>query len=148
MLEISLFGELGVRRDGAPVALPQSRKTRALLTYLILNDGPHRREKLCELFWQVPDDPRQSLRWSLSKLRGVVNDEVERIASDRERVSFEPHGAAIDFIEAKRAQEAGFEALPVVELERLAGATRGVFLDGLDLAGQPEYETWRSAEQE
>lgn len=148
MLEISLFGELSVRRDGAPVALPQSRKTRALIAYLILNEGWHRRERLCEFFWQVPDDPRQSLRWSLSKLRSVVNDEADRITADRERVAFEPHGAIIDFLEAKNACAAGLVDFPLADLERLANLTRGVFLDALDLSGQPEYETWRMAEQE
>lgn len=148
MLEISLFGELSVRRDGACVALPQSRKTRALLAYLILNEGWHRRERLCELFWQIPDDPRQSLRWSLSKLRGVVNNAAERITADRERAAFEPHGATVDFLEAIKARAADFGGMSVAELERFADLTRGVFLDGLDLSGQPDFESWRMAEQE
>ena len=33
-VEIRLFGELAVLRDGRPVALPASKKTRALLAYL------------------------------------------------------------------------------------------------------------------
>ena len=74
-LHIRLLGELQLSRGGEVLPLPQSRKTRALLCYLILTPGPQRREKLCELLWQVPDDPRGSLRWSLSKLRPLVNDE-------------------------------------------------------------------------
>ena len=69
MLEVRVLGELEVIRDGAPVTLPPSRKTRALLAYLALTRAKHRREELCEMFWDVPDDPRGALRWSLSKIR-------------------------------------------------------------------------------
>lgn len=149
MLKISLFGELRVERDHLPAALPQSRKTRALLAYLILVEGYQRRERLCELLWQVPDDPRQSLRWSLSKLRAVVNEgDVERIAADRERVAFIAHGASIDIVEFRRMLDGGLDKISVPDLERVADAMRGVFLDGLELSGQTEYEAWRLAEQE
>ncbi|HEX3413501.1 MAG TPA: hypothetical protein VHT00_17440, partial [Stellaceae bacterium] len=67
MLEFRVLGELEVLSDGAPLALPPSRKTRALLAYLALTRHAHRRERLCEIFWDVPDDPRGALRWSLSK---------------------------------------------------------------------------------
>ena len=45
-----------------------------MLAYLALNRRTLRREHLCELLWEVPDDPRGSLRWSLSKLRQLVDD--------------------------------------------------------------------------
>ena len=35
---------------------------------------PYRRERLCEIFWENPDDPRGASRWSLSKIRPIVND--------------------------------------------------------------------------
>ena len=72
-LEIRVLGEFAVRRDGKDISLPPSRKTRALLAYLAVVDRPHRRERLCRMFWDVPDDPRGALRWSLSKIRQVVN---------------------------------------------------------------------------
>ena len=72
-LEISLLGELRVVARGAEVALPASRKARALLAFLVATGRPHRRERLCELFWDQPDDPKAALRWALSKLRGVVD---------------------------------------------------------------------------
>ena len=37
MLAIRVLGELAVLRDGKPLALPPSRKTRALLGYLVAN---------------------------------------------------------------------------------------------------------------
>ena len=72
-LELRLLGEMTLTRDGEPLALPQSKKTRALLAYLAVTGRPHRRERLCSLLWDVPDDPRGALRWSLSKLRSVVD---------------------------------------------------------------------------
>ena len=38
-----VLGDFSVRRDGAVVALPQSRKTRALLAYLSVIEKPQRR---------------------------------------------------------------------------------------------------------
>jgi hypothetical protein len=61
-LEIGVLGELRVARDGKPVPLPRSKETRALLAYLVVSGRPQRRERLCDLFWEVPDDPRGALR--------------------------------------------------------------------------------------
>jgi pimeloyl-ACP methyl ester carboxylesterase/DNA-binding SARP family transcriptional activator len=148
-LEIRLFGGLQVFRHGAMVALPQSRKTRALLAYLILRAAPQRRDRLCELFWDTPDDPRASLRWSLSKLRALVNDrETVRLTADRERVAFEAHGAVVDLLRAEEACVSGLVHLPREELLGLCSACSGGPLAGLDLPDQPAYETWRIAQQE
>ena len=57
VLEIKVLGDLQVLRDGTATALPPSRKTRALLAYLALTRHPHRREQLCEMFWDVPRSP-------------------------------------------------------------------------------------------
>ncbi|MGE3784665.1 MAG: alpha/beta hydrolase, partial [Alphaproteobacteria bacterium] len=73
MLEIRVLGALEVIRDGAGATLPPSRKTRALLAYLALSRSPHRRERLCVMFWVVPVDPRGALRWSLSLFRPLVD---------------------------------------------------------------------------
>ena len=82
-----MLGELDVRRAGLSLAQPPSKKTRALLAYLALTARPHRREALCSLLWDITDDPRGALRWSLSKLRKQVDDEREtRLLTDREHV--------------------------------------------------------------
>jgi DNA-binding SARP family transcriptional activator len=70
---MDLIGELAVRQGGEAIALPRSRKCRALIAYLAATARPQRREHLCELLWEVPDDPRGSLRWSLSKIAGAGN---------------------------------------------------------------------------
>ena len=49
-LEVRVLGEFAVRRNGQDVALPPSRKTRALLAYLAVVGRPQRRERLCQMF--------------------------------------------------------------------------------------------------
>ena len=62
VLSLHFLGEARVLRDGATLELPPSRKTRALLAYLAVTGRPHRRERLCSLLWDLPDDPRGALR--------------------------------------------------------------------------------------
>ena len=51
-LRVSLLGELRLTTRRARAALPASKKTRALLGYLVATGPPHLRERLCELFWE------------------------------------------------------------------------------------------------
>ena len=145
-LQIRLFGAIAVLRDGEPAELPQSKKTRALLAYLALNKGAHRRERLCELFWEIPDDPRGSLRWSLSKLRGVVNNHAQEcIKADRNTVSLD--GVEVDFLTMQRLSE----NLGDVSTERIRAIVdkfKSGILDDLALPAQEQYETWRLSQQE
>ena len=67
-LEIRLLGNMEILRDGVVLAMPPSRKTRALLAYLALTPRAVRRDHLCELLWELPDDPRGSHTHSLACL--------------------------------------------------------------------------------
>jgi DNA-binding SARP family transcriptional activator/pimeloyl-ACP methyl ester carboxylesterase len=147
-LQIDVLGELSVRRAGAALPLPQSKKTRALLGYLVLQSAPQRREALCELLWDLPDDPRAALRWSLTKLRPLLNDAVERLEADRERVTFQPRGADIDLTRIRGGCEAGLEQRDASALWALERAFRGPLLEGLELPTQPAFATWRLGQQE
>jgi len=89
---IGLLGPVTVTRGGVPVGLPQSQKTRALLAYLAVTGRPQQRERLCAMFWDVADDPRGALRWSLSKLRVLDDEDAPRIIADRQTAGFEPAG--------------------------------------------------------
>jgi len=147
-LSLRLLGEIELVRGGKPVALPASKKTRALLAYLAITAKAHRRERLCTLFWDVPDDPRGALRWSLSKLRALVDDpDRARIAGGRETVALDTEGVDIDVLTARRGA-AACVGLSLAELKDTAGLFRGEFLEGLDLATCPEFEAWRAAERE
>src|SRR3546814_1704372 len=86
-IEVGLLGELALRCGGMLVALPASRKTRAIFVYLLLTGKPARRERLCEIFFDIPDDPRTALRWSLSKIRAMLGPFAGALQADRARVS-------------------------------------------------------------
>jgi len=141
MLSIRTFGALEIRDDGEMLALPASRKTRALLGYLALSGAPQRRDRLCELFWELPDDPRGALRWSLSKLRPIVNgDGAPRLLADRERVGVDPDRVSVDFVEVRAVagdEDASLESL-VAAWER----TNGVVMEDCELSNQPSFAAW------
>ena len=63
-MQLRLLGPMALIADGGPVRLPASRKTRALLGYLAVEGKPICRDRLCHLFWEMPDDPKGALRWS------------------------------------------------------------------------------------
>jgi len=148
-LELKFLGELAVIRDGERLALPASRKTRALLAYLALNRRTFRREHLCELLWEIPDDPRHSLRWSLSKLRRLVDDDTQqRIVADRVGVRFDPTGVDIDIVALTALTDGELARCSLQQLEEAAARYGGIPLEGLDLPNFHEFDAWCSTERE
>lgn len=147
-LQLHVLGELRVTRGGAAVALPASKKTRALLAYLALTGRPHRRERLCEIFWDLPDDPRGSLRWALSKIRKLVDEPgAVRLAADRERASFDPQDAVVDVQAIRRALEAPGADPTIEALRSMAKALSEPLLDGLDMPQSDVFQAWLTAER-
>src|SRR5678815_3646902 len=105
-MQLRLLGPMAVIAEGKPLPLPASRKTRALLGYLAAEGKPVRRERLCHLFWEIPDDPKAALHLS---------------------------GLDIDYIELKAAA-ANLAATPTERLEQIcASASGGLFMCELDL---------------
>lgn len=138
MLELRLLGELQVLRDGKAVPLPASKKTRALLGYLVLTGREQLRGSLCSLLWEGPGDPRASLRWSLTKIRPLVDEDPPRLVADRERVSFRREGAVLD-IDDLRLVGKRLDDAPLDELVAMADRVRGELLEGLDLHDCQRY---------
>ena len=149
-LRIRLLGELQlVGCDGRAIALPASKKTRALLGYLIATGQAHRRERLCDLLWDGPDDPRAELRWSLSKIRPLLaSDSGVRLSADRERVGIELDGAVVDLSSVQALLSKDITAAPSPALEEAASLFGGEFLDGLDLPLCYRFQEWCMAERE
>ncbi|MGK9169955.1 hypothetical protein KXR53_26815 [Inquilinus limosus] len=148
-LHIRLLGPLAVRRDGAAVALPASRKARALIAYLALAPRAVSRSHLCGLMWDVPNDPRAELRWCLSKLRGVVDDpDHRRLETDGNAVALDLTDCFVDAIEVARATRQGLETLPPDRLRVLHALFQGEFLDGLEIDRNPEFNGWLTAQRQ
>ena len=148
-LAIRLLGELQVAGAGGALPLPASKRTRALLGYLIATGTAHLRQNLCDLLWDGPDDPRGALRWSLSKLRGITDDAArQRLDADRERVAFVADDVDIDVRRADGLLSDGVAAAPIDVLEAAAAVLQGEFLDGLDLPACHRFHHWCMAERE
>lgn len=148
-LELQFLGEFEVRRNGRALSLPPSKKTRALLAYLSLQPRRFRREHLCELLWEIPDDPRGSLRWSLSKLRRLVDDKKRaRIVADRKSVAVDSEDVSIDVRELRELVAGGLADVPLEALEAAAARYRGNFLEGLEFSNFHDFHSWCVAERE
>jgi DNA-binding SARP family transcriptional activator len=148
-LEFRFLGDFEVRKDGRALPLPPSKKTRALLAYLSLQSRHFRREQLCQLLWEIPDDPRGSLRWSLSKLRRLVDDDGRtRVLADRDRVGIDTEGISIDTRELRRLVAAGLTKVATENLLSAAARYRGNVLEGLEFSGFHTFHAWCVAERE
>ncbi len=148
-LSLRFLGEIELRRGRRRLSLPPSKKTRALLAHVALSPRPIRRERLCTLLWDVTDDPRGALRWSLSKLRSLVDDaSTTRLLADRETVAFDATAARIDVVAVRAALARGPEHLPTPALTALAQEFRGEFLEGLELPGFLEFQAWCIGQRE
>jgi DNA-binding SARP family transcriptional activator/pimeloyl-ACP methyl ester carboxylesterase len=145
-LQIKVLGELAVLRDGHEIALPPSKKTRALLAYLAVVNRRQRRDYLCQMLWSVPDDPRASLRWSLSKLRRLIGKAEDEacLQTDRDTVFLDIGGLDVDLMPVARIAAKDLPALSIADLEGLAAQFRGRFLEGLELPRCPVFESWRA----
>jgi DNA-binding SARP family transcriptional activator len=148
-LSIQLMGELTVMRGGLAQPLPASKKSRALLAYLVASGRAQRREQLCSLLWEGPDDPRAGVRWALSKIRPVLDEPgVLRVVGDREHVGFQPQGAEVDLTRLRAVTAAGVAGCDAATLTGAVGSFRGNFLEGLDLPSCPRFHAWCLAERE
>ncbi len=147
-LEVRLLGPLTLRRDGVALALPASRKVRGLFGYLALAPHPVTRSELCDLLWDLPDDPRGELRWCLSKIRGLVDGPGPgRIVTSGDSVRLDLSGCCVDAFAIGQAVTAGLGALSEERLRRLSALFAGEFLAGLEIQRSPVFDTWLAAQR-
>jgi DNA-binding SARP family transcriptional activator/predicted ATPase len=147
-VEIRLLGELAVRRHGQPADLPASRKTRALLGYLVATRRPVGRSHLCDLLWDGPVDPRSELRWSLSKLRALLGEAAGCLRADGDGLFFDSADLRVDLHLLQEATEGGLGGLSGQRLRDLEALFRGEFLAGLELPDCFRFDAWLTAERE
>src|SRR5262249_8729229 len=148
-LTLRLLGEVEVARGGERLSLPASRKARALLAYLAATGQPHRRDRLCSMFWDIPDDPRGALRSTLSRLRAVVDEPGrQRIIAERDSVRFDGSDVAVDLTAVRHLLSSGAGQVPTGALEAAAASFRGDFAEGLALSNCPEFDAWYMTERE
>jgi DNA-binding SARP family transcriptional activator/TolB-like protein len=147
-LHVRLLGPLAILRSGGALAQPASRKLRALIAYLALAPHALARSHLCELLWDIPNDPRGELRWCLSKARSLLDEPGRRrIETAHDRVKLDLGDCYVDAIDIGNAMQQGVDSLPTDRLRTLATLFVGDFLDGLELDRSPLFMNWLTAQR-
>jgi TolB-like protein/DNA-binding SARP family transcriptional activator len=147
-LQLRLLGPLTLKRAGAPIALPSSRKVRALIAYLALASRGQTRSHLCELFGDVPSDPRGELRWCLSKARSVLDEPGRRrIVTSGDAVGLDLVGSSVDVGEVEAVVREGIAASSRERLRAVSLLFAGEFLEGLEIDRSPLFSGWLVAQR-
>jgi DNA-binding SARP family transcriptional activator/TolB-like protein len=142
-LSIRLLGPLTVLRGSTRVALPASRKLRALLAYLTLARQPVARDTLTALLWERPHDPRGELRGTLSKLRTVLDEPFRlRVRADDSGVWLDLTKDEVDALAVLRLTEAGLDRLDAQALGDVLARVQGEFLHAGEIDGSPSFNAW------
>ncbi|HEV7556071.1 MAG TPA: hypothetical protein VGO00_11475 [Kofleriaceae bacterium] len=146
--EVHLLGSGSVSRGGVPIMLPRSRKVRALLAFLALSPRPLPRSRLCGLLWDVPSDPRGELRWCLSKLRGLLDDDHRhRVVTDDQLVALDLSDCRVDVAVVDAVVEAGIDRATTSQLAEVSELFAGDLLDRVEIDGSPELTAWLLAQR-
>ena len=146
-LAIRTMGRLQIAHDGDAIALPPSRKMRALLVYLAVAAHPTGRGRLCELLGDVANDPRGELRWYLSKLRSVLDrPDRRRVVTEGDMISLDLTGITVDAVEIERTVRLGASAATDA-LRRILDLFVGDFAEGLDLSRSPQLDHWLATQR-
>ncbi len=139
-------------RLGARTLRFRSRKTLALLAYLVLEPRPHTRNKLADLLWPQALDGsgRASLRNALAQINTEIGAGLVR--SSRDTVSWDAPVLETDvglLEDASRLAGDG-DATPELEarLARAAHLCRGELLEGLGFEDALDFDDWLLARRE
>jgi DNA-binding SARP family transcriptional activator len=142
-IRIGMLGPLTIASNGAMLALPASRKLRALIAYLVMAANPVGRSRLCELLWDVPNDPRGELRWCLSKIRKLLDGpDRRRVTTTGDSVALDLTDCFCDVFAIAAAAEEGFESLDTRRLQALSALFAGDFLAEGEIDRSPQFEGW------
>jgi TolB-like protein len=132
--ELRLLGSFGLyRADGVRVPITSKRSVALLALLALSRSGGRRRPWLQAQLWGSRGDAqgRASLRRELSNLRTTLygHGVGELIASDHAEVRLDLARVAVD-------------ARPGYAPEPGGQASRGEFLEGLDIPGEEQFEDW------
>jgi DNA-binding SARP family transcriptional activator len=132
---IQLLGRPRITRGPAGAYKFRSRKSWALLAYLILSERPPARSQLASLLFGGADDPVRALRWSLAEIRRALGDG----SVDGDPVMLRlPPGAAVDVQVVTKGTWMDAAGLPGLGAD---------LLEGMAVKGAAAFETWLLAQQ-
>ena len=130
-LSIQLLGRPRLEVDGASGYRYRSRKSWAVLAFLLLSDRPPTRSQLASLLFAEADDPLRALRWCLAEIRrglgpgGLLDGDPVELAL--------PEGTAVDADVIVHGHWRDAVDLPGLGAE---------LLDGLAIQNAAPFEVW------
>jgi len=146
-LHVHLLGEVSIQQNGVDLTLSLSRKTRALLAFLLITGKSHRREHLCEMFCDNTADPRGALRWSLSRLRSVLDDaQTMRLVTSHDSVRIDSKTMDVDVSSVRATHDDPHAS--TAQLRHAATLLSQKPLAGLELPQAEDYQAWLMEECE
>jgi DNA-binding SARP family transcriptional activator len=131
VLAVHLLGWPRIDRGGAPEYQFRSRKTWALLAYLMLSERPPTRSQLAALLFADAEDPLRALRWGLVEIRRALGGDG---SVDGDPVTLRL-GADV-LVDVAVVTRGSWE--DAVELPGLGAE----LLDGISVRGAATFETW------
>ena len=135
-LVVQLLGRPRVDVDGAPGYRYRSRKSWALLAFLLLGERPPTRSGLASLLFSEADDPLGALRWSLAEIRRALGPTAV-LDGDPVRISL-PAGTLVDVDVLVRGHWSAAVELPGLGHD---------LLDGLAIQHAEGFESWLLSER-
>ena len=133
---IQLLGRPRITRGAGDVYRFRSRKSWALLAYLILSERPAGRGQLASLLFPGADDPARALRWGLAEIRRALGDEG---AVDGDPVALRlPPDAVVDVQVVIKGTWMDAVGLPGLGAD---------LLEGMAVKDAAAFETWLLAQQ-
>ena len=154
ILRLELLGGCTLRLGEERLTAFKSRKTEALLVYVICTGRLHDRNDLAQFLWpdSDPGQARANLRKTISELNKVVGSHF-----DISRTTIAPSPDTPYWIDRDELR-AALDLLPsdnqtlsnsdVEQLETAVGLYHGGFLDGFYLRDSYEFENWALLERE
>jgi DNA-binding SARP family transcriptional activator len=149
-LYLSFLGPFQVRLDDTPLTAFGSNKVRALLVLLSVEAmWPHARERLAGMLWPSHSEraAHVCLRSALANLRHVIGDHAADppyLLVTRHTLQFNPASRSVrDFAGLQALQDQSIE-----QMETLAAAYHGEFVEGFSLPDSPPFEEWLRQQRE
>jgi DNA-binding SARP family transcriptional activator len=136
-LAVHLLGRPAIEAGPDPAYRFRSRKSWALLAFLLMAERPPARSKLAELLFDSADDPLRALRWNLSEVRRGLGPGA---SLDGDPVVLRmPPGSVVDVDVVAHAHWSRAADLPGLGSE---------LLEGVNVRGAAGFESWLASERQ
>lgn len=148
-LDLKFLGNPEVYHSGQGVKFP-TRKTLALLVYLVVEGGRQSRDTLTAMLWPESNTTqgRAALRNTLAYLRKALDDRTAaHLLIEREALGFDfASDFELDLNVVSTAVQTGLEQ--AIWLPMALNHYRADFLTGFSLSDAPEFEQWATVQRE